>query len=77
MIIYLGDRMFESNSKIKSEENVYFVNDLYDWNDYFGDFLTSFQQITEEFESSNENYIDQTIEITNNVDELREYDLNL
>jgi len=69
--------MFESNSKIKSEENVYFVNDLYDWNDYFGDFLTSFQQITEEFESSNENYIDQTIEITNNVDELREYDLNL
>lgn len=69
--------MYEPNSKIKSEENFYFVNDLYDWNDYFGGFFTSFQQITEEFESSNENYIEQTIEITNNVDELRGYDLNI
>jgi len=69
--------MMESNSKIKSRENVYFVNDLYDCIAYFGDFFTSFQQITEEFTSSNENYIEQTIDVTNNVNELREYDLNL
>ncbi|XP_015365304.1 PREDICTED: trypsin-1-like [Diuraphis noxia] len=68
-----GDRMLESNSKIKSGENVFVVNDLYDWNDYFSDFFISFQQITEEFTNYNENYIDQTIEVTNNVDELRDF----
>jgi len=69
--------MLESSSKIKSGENFYFVDDPYDWNDYFRDFFTSFHLITEEFMSSNENYIEQTTEVTNNVEELREYDLNL
>lgn len=61
--------MSKSNSKIKSGENFYFVDDLYDWNDYF----TNFQQITGGFTSSNVIYIEQTVaEVTNNVDKLHE-----
>jgi len=76
LITYLGDRMFESNSKIKSGENFYFVDDLYDWNDYFRDYFISYQHFTQEFTSLNENYIEQIIDVTNNVEELHEY-LNL
>lgn len=71
-ITYLGDGMSKSNSKMKSGEHFYFVGDLYDWNDYFRDFFTNFQQITGGFTSSNAIYIEQTIEVTNNVDKLHE-----
>lgn len=64
--------MSKSNSKLKCGENFYFIDDLYDWNDYFRDFFTNFQQITEEFTNSNEIYIEQTIDVTNNVDKLHE-----
>jgi len=66
--------MLEANSKIKSENNFYFVDDLNYWNDFFRDFFTSFEQIAEEITNSNENYIDidQTIDVTSFVDELHE-----
>jgi len=73
LITYLGDSMSKSNSKIKSGQNFYFIDDPCNWNDYFRDYFTNnFQQFTEEFTNSNEIYIEQTIQITNNVDKLHE-----
>ncbi|CAI6344139.1 unnamed protein product [Macrosiphum euphorbiae] len=69
-----GDSMSKSNSKIKSGQNFYFIDDPYNWNDYFRDYFTNnFQQFTEELTSSNEIYIEQTIQITNNVDKLHDF----
>lgn len=67
--------MLESNSKIKyGGENFYFVDNLNDWNEFVGNyFFTGFQSISEEITNSNENYINQPIDVTNNVEELHEY----
>jgi len=65
--------LLKTNSKIKYEESFYFFDDLYDWNDYFRDYFSDFFISFEEIVNSNENYIDQTIDVTNIVDELHEY----
>uniref|UniRef100_A0A2S2NG88 Trypsin-1 n=1 Tax=Schizaphis graminum TaxID=13262 RepID=A0A2S2NG88_SCHGA len=69
----IGDCMLETNSKIKCEDNFYFVDNLNYWNDFFRDFFTSFEQIAEETTNSNENFIDQTIDVTSFVDELHDF----
>ncbi|XP_025195154.1 trypsin-1-like isoform X2 [Melanaphis sacchari] len=73
----VGNCMLETNLKIKSEENFCFADDLNDWNDYFRDyfhdFFTSFEQIAAEIANSNENYINQFIDVTSFVDELHNF----
>ncbi|KAF0761981.1 trypsin-1-like, partial [Aphis craccivora] len=68
-----GDCLLETNSKIKSEESFFFFDDLYDWNDYFRDYFSDFFISYEGIVNSNENYIDQTIDVTNIVDELHDF----